>query len=163
MEKGERLGRSRMEDKISHTTKVSSVRVHDIAALRAAVAALQQEGLPVSLEENAPCRLWSQNPKMPYVVKVNNASGRNRFDVGFEKAADGKGYIPVFDYHGNWIGEVLGQGFNVAKTNEERVLANIGKLMQAYSVQALQNEAYRQGCSVTLTRKGDDYVMIAQQ
>ena len=152
-----------MEAKISHTSRVADVRVQDIEALKSAVQDLAKQGLPVRLEENGTCRLWSQAPRMPYVVKVGNTSGPNRFDVGFEKAKDGVGYVPVFDAHGGWLGQVLGQGQDIAKTHEERLLSNIGKLMQSYTVHALQNEAWKQGGHVQMAQQADlSYIMIVQ-
>lgn len=144
---------------MSHTTRVSEVRVHDIDALQAAVTELQSQGVNVTLERDAPCRIWGQAPIKPFVV--HNHAGR--FDVGFEEAKDGNGYTPIFDYHGGELYNVMGQGKQQAKTPEERVLSNIARLMQAYAIKALSNAAYQAAGTVNTVKQEDgSYIMLVQ-
>lgn len=144
---------------MSHTTRISQVRINDAEALRLAVQDLQSKGIKVSFHENAPCRIWGRSVTCPYVVR--NDAGR--FDVGFEKAEDGVGYTPVFDYHGGELYHVLGQGREIAKSPEDQRLSNIGKLMQAYTLQALQVEAYKQGGMVSFQEAANNsYVMVVR-
>ena len=144
---------------MSHTTRIAEVRIHDIAALETTIRQLQEQGINVTLERDAPCRIWGQAPVKPFVVK--NHAGR--FDVGFEKAADGNGYTPIFDYHGGELYRVLGQGKEQAKDHSENVLSNIAKLMQAYSINALTNAAYGAGGTLNTVKQEDgSYIMIVQ-
>ena len=145
-----------MEAKISHTTRVKAVKVTDIDALRAAVDTLARErNVKITLEENTGARLWSTEPKFPYVVKVKDC----RFDVGFERGEDGS-YTPVFDAHGGYLAQFVGGGQKLAKTPEEQMLSNIGGLMQAYTREVLTRTAQMQGALVTTSTTEDGTVVL---
>jgi len=143
---------------MSHTTTVSEVRVHSKAALSAAVDMLRsRNGLKISMKDNAACRLWGSNTvHCEHVVAIDGC----RFDVGFQKAKDGIGLVPVFDSHGGELAVHIGQGAAQAKTPAEHALSNIGKLMQEYAFQAIWMEALMQGATVNhMTNDAGQYVL----
>lgn len=146
---------------MSHTTRVSDVRVHNVQALFSAVDALQRRsGVRMTIKENADCRLWATSKvRCAVVVTVDGC----RFDVGFEKAKDGIGLVPVFDSHGDELYQHLGQGREQAKTAAEQALCNIGKLMQEYAYHAVQHEALMQGATVagTMNEAGQYVLTVA--
>lgn len=147
---------------MSHTTRVNEVRVHNKAALLAAVEQVQQKhGVRITVKENAECRLWaSQRAKCDVVLSIAGC----RFDVGFQQAKDGAGLTPIFDSHGNELYQYLGQGREVAQTSEEKAMMHIGKLMQEYAYQALYAEAMTQSASVDVAvNEANQYVMTVQQ
>jgi hypothetical protein len=144
---------------MSHTTRVQDIRVHNVTALEAAVAAMNvtMNG-KLTLKKDADCRLWgSAKQRCEAVVTVQGC----RFDVGFEKAKDGNGLVPVFDAHGYELYTHLGQGKEIAKTPAEQTLCHIGKLMQAYAFEAIKHEALLQGASFTHTLNPTGQLVMA--
>lgn len=136
----------RMEDKISHTTRLNNVSVRDIAALRAAVEQINAaKGLNLSVKENSTCRMYFAEDNVPCDVVVHVPGCR--FDLGFRKTANNT-YEAVFDAHGGELARFLGGGQHIAKTDEERKLSNIGGLMQAYTQKVLETAAMNNGFSV---------------
>ena len=147
---------------MSHTTRVSEVRVHNVAALERAVASLNAEaGTKITMKRDADCRLWgSAKERCDVVLTVEGC----RFDVGFQKAKDGIGLVPIFDAHGHELYQHLGQGREQAKTTEEYSLCHVGRLMQAYAREAIYHEALMQGASVTMhTNPTGQLVMMVMQ
>lgn len=145
---------------MSHTTRVTETRIHDLAMLARAVDKLNAEqGLGLVYREGGSVQLWSTTKSVAATVYVPGT----RFNVGFERAPDGNGFSPIFDAHGGEIYRVLGQGREIAKTTDERNLSNIGKLMQAHTIVALQSAALMQGATVSGHQNAaGQYVMLVQ-
>lgn len=132
---------------MSHTTKVNSVKITSIAALERAVQTLNnQKGLNLTVRRNAPCKLWYENRQCAVVVDVPGV--QMGLNVGFE-GNEQTGLTPIFDAHGGWIAKHIGGGKALAKTTEERQLANIGALMHAYAVEAVRDVAGASGAMIT--------------
>lgn len=148
---------------MSHTTKVNSVRVHNVQALATAITELNAStGLNITMHENTTCRLWgSSTAKCDVVLKIPG----QRFDVGFQKAPDGNGLVPIFDAHGGELYRVIGQGSEICQTREDHNLSNIAKVMQAYTQQAIYAEALAQSGNIlsqTVTEQGAIVMQVGQ-
>ena len=130
---------------MSHTTTIKAVPVTDISALQAAVAELKAKGVNIELIQDAVPRMYyaNQHGKCDYVVQLNNS----RYDVGFEKQADGS-YTPVLD---TWAGEInrsIGASCPLGEYADQGLHA-IGQLMQSYSKHAAINAAVSEGHTVS--------------
>lgn len=133
---------------MSHTTTIKSVPIKDVAALKAAVAEMQQNGVKCELRENAMPRMYSEGQARAvgvcdYVLYLPNS----KYDVGFVKQADGS-YAPAFD---EWAGQVagsLGAACPVPSSAEGKAQHAIGKLMQTYGKHAAINQARAEGYAV---------------
>lgn len=126
---------------------MKAVTIKDVAALRAAVADLQAEGVNCSLVENARPRMYyqSQHGTCDYVLKL-----QGKYDVGFDKQADGS-YVPVFDEHAYHVANQIGADVNVCPmptTAEGRAQHQIGKFMSHYAKNAAINAAVADGYCV---------------
>lgn len=112
---------------MSHTTKIKSVAIRSISAVREAVKRLQAQGVQCELVENQRPRMYynNQHGVCPYVLKL-----QGRYDVGLDRQEDGS-YVPVFD---SWEGDISKQIGVSAKglSGEEEQAANIGRFMQEY-------------------------------
>lgn len=137
---------------MSHTTTLKTVSIKDVAALRATVSELQAAGVDCELVENARPRMYydTQHGVCDYVIRLN----KSRYDVGFDKQADGS-YVPVFDEWGGHVGTELGATCRIARTDEERAMQQIGRLMQGYAKNAAINAAVSQGYYVESTTTDD--------
>lgn len=131
---------------MSHTTKISGVKIKDIDALQKAVADLKAKGIDCDLVQNAQPRMYygSQHGKCDYVLKLNKGD----YDVGFDKDKDGA-YVPVYDEHMNKVGKHIGATCPMPDTKEGRAQHQIGQLMQGYAKHAAINQAQREGYMVT--------------
>lgn len=138
---------------MSHTTSLKSVAIRDVHALRAAVAELQAAGVNCNLAQNVQPRMYygNQHGKCDFVLQLPNS----RFDVGFDKQADGS-YIPVFDEFGNCVGKEIGATCPIGRTAEERAAHQIGRLMQSYAKHTTINAAVSQGYCVESTMTDSD-------
>lgn len=143
---------------MSHTTEIGSIVFTDIAALEAAVKDLNAAGVRCSLVKNAVPRAFYQDQqgmgKADYVLKLDNC----RFDVGFYHDEAKKGYVARTDLWGGHISAVLGAQ---AKEGEDTTQAAMGKLYQAYGVQAVTRQAARQGYSVRKVVKPDGTISLS--
>jgi hypothetical protein len=160
---------------MSHTTKIKSVPIRDIAALRSAVKDLQKQGISCELVQDAKPRMYYQDQlqrhlkrgseNCDYVLKLNNA----RYDVGFIKEDDGT-YTPVFD---DWQKSVAGQIGNPVpgahehwsgtRNDTEQTLHSIGKLLQGYTTHAMTNVATASGMMVegtTIDKDGNIHLTL---
>lgn len=132
---------------MSHTTRVSNVKITDIAAAKAAVETLNRDhNLGLTFTQPAQVRLWSEERAVAFAIGVPGT----RFNVGFE-GNEQDGYSPIFDAHGGELSRVIGGGQHLAKTVEERNLSNIGKFMHAYGVEAVRNVAQTAGAMMQET------------
>lgn len=131
---------------MSHTTKIKSVPIKSISALRAAVADLQSQGIRCELRENEKPRMYyadqlakhlgKQDGKAEFVLHLADAA----YDVGFVAEQDGS-FTPVFD---SWRGEVK----RVLGNGGEGQAGEMGKLLQAYSKAVAIESAVSQGYTV---------------
>lgn len=117
---------------MSHTTRINSVKITNVNAMRRAVQRLNNaKGLNLEfVDKNAKAKVWERS--IPVAFAVNIPGVQMGLNVGFEGDPQ-KGYTPVYDYHGGWIGQKIGGGHDIAETPEEQRLAHIGGLMQAYA------------------------------
>jgi hypothetical protein len=127
---------------MSHTTTVSDIVISDVAALRSAITRLQKGGIDVELKENETPRAYynaqSGMGKADFVVHLKGST----YDVGLYKNESIKGYEARTDFFGGSVQRTLGVGDGL--TNQDK----LGKLYQAYSVEAVRRQAMRQGYTV---------------
>lgn len=136
---------------MSHTTKLESVTISSIPALRAALAELAKNGVRCSLKENATPRAYYSNQagmgKAPYVIELADA----KYDIGLYP--DGKGgYTAATDFWGGSVQQQLGVQACSATGAEQ---AKMGKLFQSYAIHATMEEARKKGYT-TRRVKGKD-------
>jgi hypothetical protein len=112
--------------------------------LQDAVEYLKQNGLNATLEQNVKPRMYYGNQfgVCDYVLKLHDSP----YDVGFDKQKDGS-YAPVFDSWNGYIQKQVGNPSTCAvpKTEEERQVAAVASLLNAYGVMAAKNELESQG------------------
>lgn len=138
---------------MSHTTTLKSVKIQDVAAMRAAVAELKAKGIDCDLLENAKPRMYyaTQHGTCDYVLKLN----KSPYDVGFDKQADGS-FVPVFDEWQQKVAGQIGATCPMPGTAEGRVQHQIGQFVQAYAKHAAINQATMQGYIVESTNTDKD-------
>lgn len=130
---------------MSHTSSIKGVVISDVAVLRKAVEYLASQGVKCSLIADAKPRAYFENQQgmgpADFVLKLDGA----KFDVGFYKQPDGT-YEPRTDLWGGTVQAVLG-----AKPSDpsKAAQASLGKLFQAYAVEATVAAARRSGKTVT--------------
>lgn len=129
---------------MSHVTKLKSVQITDVRALRAAVAKLQSKGIKCSLVENEKPRVhgYDAAPTCEYVLKLDGA-----YDLGLQKQEDNS-YIPVFDTYQNHVGKQIGATCPIPSTAAGRQQHQMGQFLQAYAEEAARNQAMSQGYMV---------------
>lgn len=130
---------------MSHTTKLKSIAIRDISALRSAVAEIKASGVECELVEKQTPRMYSPQQEKDlgvcdYVLRLPNS----RYDVGFEKQQDGS-YIPVFDDWNNQVGSQIGAACPMPGTKEGNAQHAIGRFMQSYLKHATTNIARAKG------------------
>lgn len=147
---------------MSHTTKLKSVVIRDVAAMKAAVAELQAQGIKCKLAENTRPRMYykDQHGTCDYVLQLEDS----QYDVGFEKQEDGT-YVPVFDEYAGHVEKQIGAGAAcpMPNTQEGRAQHRIGKFFQNYSRNAAINAAVQQGYFVegsTTDENGNVHLII---
>ena len=141
---------------MSHTSTIDSIVITDIAALRSALKQLQDQGVQCELVENTKPRAYYDNQQglgeAPYVVRLPQAD----YDIGLYPRSGG-GYEARTDLYGGTVKKVLGAP---AKDDEDVTQASMGKLFQAYAVQATISKAVQQGYRVQTTTKPDGTVQL---
>lgn len=130
---------------MSHTTSIGNVVVRDIAALNSAVTDLQKAGIECAIATGDRPRLWGPGPVCDYVLKLPKC----RFDVGFEKNANGDGYTPITDLHDGLVAQHIGARTKASGNAGDRAQHAIGQLMQAYTRHATVNAARKSGMTVS--------------
>jgi len=132
---------------MSHTTRINTVRITSMAAAQEAVVKLNDEkGLNLSFQEGGSVQLWGHTKKCAFTINVPGC----QFNLGFEAHDDGT-YTPVFDAHGGWLAQHIGGGKELAKTPQERTMANIGGFLQQYGRSAALEVARQSNAMVTET------------
>ena len=119
---------------MSHTTTVKGLAIKSDDSIRAAVLALQAQGIEVELMENAIPRMFYSHQeeavgKCNFVIKVKKA----QYDVGLKKNNVGD-YDLIFDEWGGGIRNQIG----ITKTDsswddDEKRLAHIAKFTREYN------------------------------
>lgn len=131
---------------MSHTTTIKTVKVTNVNAMERAVAQLNQKhGLNLKFQRGGSVQLWYEAKPCAFTVTIPGV--RKGLNVGFQ-GTEAEGYTPLFDAHGGWIAEHIGGGKKLAKTDDERNLANIGMLMHAYAVEQVREVAGQANCMV---------------
>lgn len=140
---------------MSHTTTISNLVFTDVAALQAAADELRQRGIRCEMLENAIPRAYYNNQmtQAPLVLRLDDS----RYDVGFYEDEGKEGLTPKCDLWGGDIKNVLG-----APTEEgvNETDAALGKLRNAYAVQATTNAALQQGHQVHRQDGADGSVQL---
>lgn len=141
---------------MSHTTEITSVVFTDMGALHAAVAELNKAGIKCSMIQNATPRAYYPNQTglglAPHVLNLQGCP----YDVGFYDNGKG-GFVARTDL---WAGHVASQLGVKAGPGESAPQAAMGKLYQAYAVNAAVRQAAKQGYRVTRTTKADGTVQL---
>lgn len=119
---------------MSHTTTVKGLAIKSDDSIRAAVLALQAQGIDVELKENAVPRMFYRHQeeavgKCEFVINVKKA----QYDVGLKKNKAGD-YEIIFDEWGGGIRNQIG----ITKTDsswddDEKRLAHIAKFTLEYN------------------------------
>lgn len=142
---------------MSHTTKVKSVVIRDVRAIRAAVQELQRAGRKIVLKENAVPRMYykdqfrnsTKRQTAEYVIEcqgMSNITGKP-CDVGLVKQDDGT-FVPYLDTWGNYVKEHCGNPKLTAKDGLTESDIAIAAFSQAYSKHAAIFAATDQGYTV---------------
>lgn len=126
---------------MSHTSKVSGIKITNIEALTAAIADLNQQGIKCSLIANTKPRAFYDNQDgmghADYVIRLDQAS----YDIGLYKQAEGS-YEPRTDFWAGSVERILGvKAADPKKTDQ----AKLGKLFQTYGLCAAEEEARMRG------------------
>lgn len=145
---------------MSHTTTIKGVSLKDADIIRRAVQYLQDNGIPVSLEEHAVPRMYYKSQEAEvgtcdFVLRLGNNA---RYDVGLKLEKDK--FVPYMDLWGGDVARVLGNG------NERGAENAIGKFLQAYGREAAIDAAISQGYmveDVTTDAEGNMHVVIAAE
>lgn len=142
---------------MSHTTTIDGIIFTDIAALRAAIEELNQQGISCSLTKDSTPRAYYPNQtgmgKAPYVVRLNRAP----YDVGLYWNEEKKGYEPRTDLFG---GSVAGQLGVPMQAGGNPLRAALGKLNRVYAAHAATRQASKQGYSVRRINKDDGSIRL---
>jgi len=150
---------------MSHTTRLKTVSIKSITAVRAAVQALQAKGVRVELKEKVKPRAYygeTQIGVCDYVLYLPDG----QYDVGLDRQEDGT-YAPVFDEWGSHVGRKLGADVNACPmptTMEGRAQHQIGQFMQEYTKAATIEAAIAQGYmveSATVDDQGQCHLVLA--
>ena len=142
---------------MSHTTEISSIVFNDVEALRLAVRDLQKAGVKCTLKEKATPRAYYANQAgmgpAEYVLELQDSP----YDVGFYHDPKVKGLVARTDLFLGHVNKVLGVP---ARNDEKHEQAALGRLYQAYAVQATTRQAARQGYSVRKVTRADGSVQL---
>lgn len=125
---------------MSHTAKITAIKITDIVALRSAVEDMNKMGIRCQLVENqAPRAFYQQQEGLgvaPFVLKLDGA----KYDVGFypETQNGVMAYEARTDFYQGSVEKVLG----VSDGTDQ---GKLGKLFNLYSANAVINTAIRKG------------------
>lgn len=140
---------------MSHTSTVKNIQINNIIALKAALFELKKQGIHCNLIENSIPRGYYSNQSglgiAPYVINIEGCS----YDLGLYK--NNEFYEVRGDFYGNKIGKIL--GVEIVK-DIDMYTASIGKLMQAYSIAAIELSAMEKGYNITKSTNSNGEVLI---
>ena len=129
---------------MSHTSRISAIKIASVSALRAAIAELNSVGVKCALVENETPRAFFPNQegmgKADFIVRLTDAP----YDIGLYKQADGT-YEARTDFWGGHVEKCVG---GKATKPENADQAKMGRLFQLYGVHAATETAKRKGLSV---------------
>ena len=128
---------------MSHTTRIQTVPIKDIIALRMAAQRMKANGINCELAEHARPRMYfrEQEVECDYVLRLPDG----KYDVGFERQKDGS-YAPIFDEYADEVGRLLAvQACPFKGSSEERAMHAIGALSREYARCAAVNAASASG------------------
>ncbi len=143
---------------MSHTASIKAVTIQSIAALRAAIAELNQKGKGLSLVENEKPRAYFASQagmeQAPFVIKIANA----KYDIGLYPL-EGGGYEARTDFWGGSVEQVLGVQACSATSKEQ---AKLGVLFQNYAIHAAMEAARKKGyqCRRQVGKDGAEQVIV---
>ncbi len=149
---------------MSHTTKVKSVVIRDVRAIRAAVQELQRAGRKIALKENAVPRMYykdqfqnsTKRQTAEYVIEcqgMSNITGKP-CDVGLVKQDDGT-FVPYLDTWGNYVKEHCGNPFQSTHSLRSATLpCTAFPAPEAVSIHALLAECDRESIHYLLPYTG---------
>lgn len=131
---------------MSHTTRIKTVPIRSVSALRKAAEALNRRGIRCELVENQRPRMYSanQSEKLPYVLRLKDCV----YDVGFTLETDGT-LTPVVDKWRDYIKRMIG-------TDAKGSASHIGQLMREYSKEVVLEDAEDQGYMIESCELGDN-------
>lgn len=140
---------------MSHTTRINSIMMVDETAIKNAIRLLKAEGVKCDLLENAvPRAYYSSQAGMgqaEFVVKLHDAE----YDVGLYKGDNG--YEARTDFYRGSVERVLGvkseEGVDINQ-------ARLGKLYQAYAVEATKRAAIQKGYNVNLSKTANGGIQL---
>lgn len=141
---------------MSHNVLIDNVKITNITALEMAIRELVKEGAKVNLNKDRKTfRTWEGQPnKCDMVLELPG----EQFDIGLVKQKDGS-YMPAFDHmlDRNHAG-ISCQWSPGDKVERDR--GTIGKLMQRYSVCAVEHEMALAGHSCTRSQGKDGEIEV---
>ena len=140
---------------MSHTTKISGIKIPNIAALESAIEELALKGIKITLTPDASPRSYYSGfgqeqegmGKAAYVIGLADA----KYDIGLYDDGNG-GYEARTDFWAGSVEKVLGAQ---ASAKEYQDQAKMGKLFQAYAVHATIATARMQGKSIRRVTQED--------
>ena len=141
---------------MSHNVLINNIKIASLPALRMAIQELTREGVKISLDEgtNTFRTYPGQSNKCDLAIRLPNEP----FDIGLVKQQDGS-YAPVFDnmLAGN---KTISCPWTPGDNRENRDRGSIGKLMQRYSVCAVEYEMNMAGHSVQRVPGADGSIQL---
>ncbi len=145
---------------MSHTSTINAAVITDVHALRAAINDLKQAGVKCDLLENAVPRAYYSSQrgmeKADLVVKLHDS----KYDVGLYKQEGKNSYEARTDFYNHQVEGVLGVTPQGEETPDQ---ARLGKLLNAYAVNAATRKASQQGYQVSRVNNSDGSVQLRLQ
>lgn len=142
---------------MSHTSSISTIKIVDLAAFDQAINDLRAEGLNITVVENAVPKAYYQNQSgmdtpAKKVLKIEGAA----YDVALYETGHGQHELRT-DFWGGSVARALGADQSYVATidrttdegREEAQMAQLGKLYQRYSRNAVMNTVVMSGGSCT--------------
>lgn len=149
---------------MSHTTKINSIVIKDIPALKAAIKELNREGVNCTLKQNvkprAPLLFSAEADSMGITDWVIELKDSNT-DVGLYYNKEIGGYEARTDFFGGGITRNLGNPIpSTTLDNETHNRYSLGKLYQTYAVCATERNAKSKGYMVQRSKLEDGTVQL---
>lgn len=141
---------------MSHNVVIDNIKINSLPALRMAISELVREGTRISLDETTKTfRTYGGQPnKCDLAIRLPT----EMFDIGLVKQPDGS-YAPIFD---NMLASnrQVSCEWKAGDDHKNRDRGSIGKLMQRYSVCAVEYEMNMAGHSVQRTSGADGSIQL---
>lgn len=135
---------------MSHVTRVDSVPIESIEAVRAAVKELQGQGIKIELVAKQAPRMFfpHHETECDWVLKLQDCV----YDIGLEAKKDTNGkfthFEPMLDVYKDKIHAILGNEHTEGTVTEKA----IGKFLSAYQKNNMMITAKKQGYNVRGTQ-----------